>query len=157
MMKGIVMWKFCLTTAPTAAQRWIRRKNKCLNLKTQILGIKQYEPTMDIQKESNYNRVSKSKVPKSKYQGCKMDKIILDLCGGSGSWSRPYKEAGFDVRLITLPDYDVLDYIPHNVYGVLAAPQCTEFSVLNCKAEPRDRKQEQGMIVVKACIRIIEQ
>ena len=22
------------------------------------------------------------------------DKIILDLCGGTGAWSRPYKEAG---------------------------------------------------------------
>lgn len=32
------------------------------------------------------------------------NKIILDLCGGTGSWSRPYKEAGYDVRLITLPD-----------------------------------------------------
>ena len=31
-------------------------------------------------------------------------KIILDLCGGTGSWSRPYKEAGYDVRLITLPE-----------------------------------------------------
>lgn len=87
-----------------------------------------------------------------------MDKIILDLCGGSGSWSRPYKEAGYDVRLITLPDYDVLDYTPpNNVYGVLAAPPCTEFSVLNCKAEPRNRKPDQGMIVVNACLRIIEQ
>lgn len=26
------------------------------------------------------------------------DKIILDLCGGTGSWSRPYKEAGYDVE-----------------------------------------------------------
>lgn len=34
-------------------------------------------------------------------------KIILDLCGGTGSWSRPYREAGYDVCLITLPDYDV--------------------------------------------------
>ena len=25
------------------------------------------------------------------------DKIILDLCGGTGSWSKPYKEAGYDV------------------------------------------------------------
>ncbi len=33
------------------------------------------------------------------------DKIILDLCGGTGSWSKPYKEAGYDVRLITLPEY----------------------------------------------------
>lgn len=32
------------------------------------------------------------------------NKIILDLCGGTGAWSRPYKEAGYDVRLITLPE-----------------------------------------------------
>ena len=52
-------------------------------------------------------------------------KIILDLCGGTGSWSKPYKDAGYDVRLITLPDYDVLTYEPpDNVYGVIAAPQC---------------------------------
>ena len=58
-----------------------------------------------------------------------MKKIILDLCGGSGAWSLPYKEAGYDVRLITLPDNDVKNYDPpDNVYGVLAAPPCTKFS-----------------------------
>lgn len=31
-------------------------------------------------------------------------KIILDLCGGTGSWRLPYKEAGYDVRLVTLPE-----------------------------------------------------
>lgn len=56
------------------------------------------------------------------------EKIILDLCGGTGSWSRPYKEAGYDVRIITLPDNDVLTYEPpENVYGILAAPPCTHF------------------------------
>ena len=56
-------------------------------------------------------------------------KIILDLCGGTGSWSKPYKEAGYDVRLITLPDNDVREYIPpKNVYGILAAPPCDQFS-----------------------------
>lgn len=84
-------------------------------------------------------------------------KIILDLCGGTGSWSKPYQEAGYDVRLITLPDYDVLTYVPpENVYGILAAPPCTEFSVLNCKAEPRKRNPQAGMIIVNACMRIIE-
>lgn len=84
-------------------------------------------------------------------------KIILDLCGGTGSWSRYYKEAGYDVRVITLPEYDVLTYEPpDNVWGVLAAPPCTEFSVLNCKAEARVRKPEEGMAVVNACLRIIE-
>lgn len=36
-------------------------------------------------------------------------KIILDLCGGTGSWSAPYKENGYDVRVITLPEYDLLE------------------------------------------------
>jgi len=29
------------------------------------------------------------------------ERIILDLCGGTGAWSRPYAEAGYDVRLVT--------------------------------------------------------
>lgn len=66
--------------------------------------------------------------------------IILDLCGGSGSWSKPYVEAGYDVRLVTLPEHNVLTYQPpEDVHGVLAAPPCTEFSVLNCIAAPRER------------------
>lgn len=85
------------------------------------------------------------------------DKIILDLCGGTGSWSRPYCEAGYDVRVITLPEYDVRTYEPpDNVYGILAAPPCTEFSVLNCIAEARDRDEDAGMEIVNACLKIIE-
>ena len=42
------------------------------------------------------------------------DKIILDLCGGTGAWSDPYREAGYDVRLVTLPDNDIMDYTPAN-------------------------------------------
>jgi hypothetical protein len=82
-------------------------------------------------------------------------KIILDLCGGTGSWSRPYKEAGYDVRLITLPEYDVRKYRPpENVYGIFAAPPCTEFSLAKngCK---RARNFEAGMEIVKACLSII--
>ena len=37
------------------------------------------------------------------------EKIILDLCGGTGSWSAPYKANGYDVRVITLPEYDLLE------------------------------------------------
>ncbi len=80
-------------------------------------------------------------------------KIILDLCGGTGSWSKPYKDAGYDVRLITLPDYDVRTYEPPaDVYGILAAPPCTEFSIAK-GAQPRDF---QGAIqIVDACLHII--
>lgn len=38
-----------------------------------------------------------------------MTKIILDLCGGTGSWSKPYRDAGYDVRVITLPRYNLFD------------------------------------------------
>lgn len=84
-------------------------------------------------------------------------KIILDLCGGTGSWSKYYKDNGYDVRVITLPDYDVRTYEPpENVYGILAAPPCTMFSIArNDKTakEPRDLKG--GMEIVNACLRII--
>lgn len=77
------------------------------------------------------------------------DKIILDLCGGTGSWSRPYVDAGYDVRVITLPEYDVRTYKPPEfVYGILAAPPCTEFSVLNCIAAPRERNEQVGLEIV---------
>ncbi len=56
-------------------------------------------------------------------------KIILDLCGGSGAWSAPYAEAGYDVRLVTLPQDVRLYQPPENIYGILAAPPCTVFSL----------------------------
>jgi hypothetical protein len=92
-------------------------------------------------------------------------KIILDLCGGTGSWSRPYKEAGYDVRLITLPDYDVLTYKPpQNVYGILAAPPCTEYSPLNRNKYSKyeqffdfDKfKNSPNTAILNTCIKIIE-
>ena len=85
-------------------------------------------------------------------------KIILDLCGGTGSWSRPYKEAGYDVRIITLPEYDVRTYNPpDNVYGILAAPPYSLEQKILYKAEPRVRDEAAGMEIVNACLKIIEQ
>lgn len=79
-------------------------------------------------------------------------KIILDLCGGTGAWSMPYKEKGYDVRVITLPWQDVITYEPpDNVYGILAAPMCTEFSY----AKTGKRDLEKGMQLVKRCMDII--
>lgn len=86
-------------------------------------------------------------------------RIILDLCGGSGSWSKPYKEAGYDVRLVTLPDNDVKTYIPpNNVWGVLAAPPCTEFSFAKHYHGKGNYTHDfaSGLAIADACIRIIE-
>ena len=82
-----------------------------------------------------------------------MKRIILDLCGGTGSWSKPYKDAGYDVRLITLPEYDVRTYEPpENVYGILASPPCTEFSLAKTTVP---RNLVKGFEIVKACLEII--
>ena len=93
------------------------------------------------------------------------NKIILDLCGGTGSWSEPYRKAGYDVRLVTLPHLplfedkpgDVRDYEPpEHVYGILAAPVCTMFSLARQNAKtPRDFAV--GLEVVDACMTIVRQ
>lgn len=80
-------------------------------------------------------------------------RIILDLCGGTGAWSEPYSRAGYDVRLITLPAFDVRAYIPpDNVHGILAAPPCTEFS---CAKGSRPRDFAGALDVIAGCLRVI--
>lgn len=90
-------------------------------------------------------------------------KIILDLCGGTGAWSRPYEEAGYDVRVITLNGTpllgggsgDIREYNPPaDVYGILASPPCTQFSFARTNAlKPRDFAA--GMETVIACLKIV--
>lgn len=101
-------------------------------------------------------------------------KIILDLCGGTGAWSDPWRKAGYEVVLITYPDYDVSkttmkkDHITFwgqngnseihvkykDIYGIFAAPPCTMFSRARTTAKtPRDFRG--AMSVVKACLDII--
>ena len=88
-----------------------------------------------------------------------MSKIILDLCGGSGAWSKPYKDNGYDVKIITLPEHDVLTYEPpDNVYGILAAPPCESFSNVGRgkKIINQSMDIETGLSIVNACLKIIE-
>jgi hypothetical protein len=97
----------------------------------------------------------------------------------SGAWSRPYREAGYEVHIITLPEFDVTktllgDYpditfrpplengdfwpdgtisLPYSrIAGILAAPPCTEFSIAK-GGRPRDLMG--AMAVVEICMQII--
>ena len=107
------------------------------------------------------------------YKGFK-DPTILDLCGGTGAWSRPWQDAGFNVVVVTLPKYDVqwkgfgnyaMEFfrqdvhwresrtvLYEDVYGILAAPPCTEFSVAK---NGQSRDLGKVMELVQACLRII--
>lgn len=86
-------------------------------------------------------------------------KIILDLCGGTGSWSKPYREAGYDVRVITLPGQDVrlLEAVKEPIHGILAAPPCTEFSFAKHYHGKGNYRHDflAGLSVVDACVRVV--
>jgi hypothetical protein len=84
-----------------------------------------------------------------------MSKIILHLCADTGSDTKPYKDAGYDVRLVG-SDVGVENYHPpKNVYGVIANPPCLEFS--RARTGGVARNPEEGMKLVKECLRIIDE
>ncbi len=100
-------------------------------------------------------------------------KLILDLCGGTGSWSFPYKITGYDVIVVD-PEYKGEGRIaervekfcerglpPDTIHGILAAPPCTEF----CSSGARwwEEKEitnpnylEEALGVVFACMEVIK-
>src|SRR4051812_9912358 len=55
---------------------------------------------------------------------------ILSLCDYTGEWSKPYREAGYDVRQVDIQrGEDVrLFRFCGPIRGVLAAPPCTHFA-----------------------------
>jgi len=109
------------------------------------------------------------------YQHCCMDslqikakqldfthsRIIYDLCGGTGSWSRPYRDAGYTVHVIdTKSNKDVrwLRRPDHRVHGVLAAPPCTHFSSSGAQywsEKDEDERTLEDLSILDACIRFI--
>lgn len=88
------------------------------------------------------------------------DFVILDLCGGTGAWSRPWKAHGYnvmnvdlvngdDVRLFRKPSFDV--------YGVLCAPPCDHLAgsgAWTWKGKGDGRLLE-SLSIVDACLRIV--
>ncbi len=87
-----------------------------------------------------------------------MKKTILDLCGGTGAWSKPYADAGYQFHIVDLPqDVRLLERID-NVHSILAAPPCTHLS--GSGARWWEGKGEEALLealsVVDACLRVIQ-
>ncbi len=84
-------------------------------------------------------------------------KTILHLCADVGSDTKPYQDhTDYNVVLVG-KDIGVENYTPPpNVYGVIANPVCTEFSVVNSGFHKKG-DIEKGMFLVNHCLRIIEQ
>ncbi len=84
--------------------------------------------------------------------------LILDLCGGKGSWSKPYKDAGYCVEIVDPiadgRDARLLQRVSAGVRGVLCAPVCTVFSYARNRYEPTEAEYLHALSLVDACIRI---
>ena len=86
--------------------------------------------------------------------------IILDLCAGTGGWSQPYADAGYDVQRVDIlygDDVRHRRYSPSSVHGILAAPPCTHLSASGARwwAEKGDAALLEALAVVDACLRAV--
>lgn len=84
-------------------------------------------------------------------------KLILDLCGGTGAWSAPYKEEEYDVWVVDAEQDVRLFRPPDSVHGILAAPPCTHLSGSGArwwKDKGNDALLE-ALSIVDACLRIV--
>ncbi len=82
--------------------------------------------------------------------------LILDLCGGTGSWSEPYRQAGYIVEIIDIlngKDVRLVQRI-RGVHGILAAPVCTVQSYARNRYPPTDAELLASLSVVDACLRV---
>ena len=85
---------------------------------------------------------------------------ILDLCGGTGSWSAPYRERGYYVETIDLKaggDVRELEYRDLNVRGILAAPPCTDLAGSGARwwADKGPDALREALAVADACLRAV--
>lgn len=84
-----------------------------------------------------------------------MTKVILHLCADTGSDSKPWADAGYTVIKVG-KDIGVENFsYQGEVYGVFANPVCTEFSTARKGGQPRN--PDEGMFLVKECLRIIDE
>lgn len=82
-------------------------------------------------------------------------KKILQLCADTGSDTKPYRDAGYEVILVG-KDIGVENYHPPaGVHGIIANPVCLEFST--ARSNGKARNPEEGMILVRECQRIIKE
>jgi len=103
-----------------------------------------------------------------------MPDIILSLCDFSGTWSNPYREAGYEVIQVDLKtggdailwptpvsdeprlssELEDIRRYRGKVRGILAAPVCTYFSGAGAKHKRTDDELRSGLALVDACIRL---
>lgn len=91
--------------------------------------------------------------------------IILSLFDHSGVWSKPYRDAGYEVIQIDIKHgQDILtwDYkqIPkEDVIGILAAPPCTDYAVSGARwfaAKDKDGRTEESLKLIDKTLDVVK-
>lgn len=80
-------------------------------------------------------------------------KRILHLCADTGSDSKPYRDNGYEVILVGSKIGVENYHPPQDVYGIIANPVCTEFSIAT--GFHKQGNYEKGLFLVRECQRII--
>lgn len=89
-------------------------------------------------------------------------RTILQLCADTGSDTWPYRnDPGYDVITIGA-EIGVENYHPDRpIHGIIANPVCTHFSPVRRgkpgQNYPHQSDPEEGMFLVRECLRIIEE
>lgn len=87
------------------------------------------------------------------------NRIILDLCGGTGAWSKPYADAGYEVVIVDpcadTGDIRLFKHLGRGVHGILAAPPCTVFANSGARWKRTEQETLEGLSVVDACLRMV--
>lgn len=93
------------------------------------------------------------------------NKVILSLFDYSGRWSRPYKENGYDVYQVDIKlGLDILELTPDDfpfeeVYGILAAPPCTDFAGSGAQywgAKDSDGRTDSSLALVRKTLDFVD-
>lgn len=91
------------------------------------------------------------------------NKAILSLFDYSGNWPSFYKEAGYEVFSVDIKNEgNVLeltkDDIPADIYGILAAPPCTDFASSGAqywKVKDADGRTDASLALVDKVLEIV--
>lgn len=92
-------------------------------------------------------------------------KTILSLFDYSGRWSDPYRHRGYNVFQVDIKlGIDILDLTPEDmpfdeVYGMLAAPPCTDFAGSGAQywgAKDLDGRTEASLLLVDKVLEFVD-
>jgi hypothetical protein len=88
-----------------------------------------------------------------------MSRTILSLCDYTGTWSKPYRDAGYEVIQVDIKhgdDVRLFKY-PGKVHGIIAQPPCQHFAGSGARwwKSKGDEALIEALALVDACLRFV--